>query len=125
MVHNMKLQAEPFRKIKDGSKTIELRLLDEKRKLLKIGDIIEFLNLENKTEKIRVEILALHKFESFKHLYNVLPLEKCGYDSEELCSADSKDMELYYSVEEQQKHGVLGIEIKLLPWKSSDLIRTS
>ena len=30
MVHNMKLQAEPFRKIKDGSKTIELRLLDEK-----------------------------------------------------------------------------------------------
>lgn len=125
MVHNMKLQAKPFRKIKDGSKTIELRLLDEKRKLLKIGDIIEFLNLENKTEKIRVEILALHKFESFKHLYNVLPLEKCGYDSEELCSADSKDMELYYSVEEQQKHGVLGIEIKLLPWKSSDLIRTS
>ena len=27
---------------------------------------------------------------------------------------DSKDMELYYSKEEQDKYGVVGIEIKLL-----------
>ena len=31
MLHTMKLKKEPFEKIKNGSKTIELRLYDEKR----------------------------------------------------------------------------------------------
>lgn len=121
----MKLQADPFERIKNGSKTFELRLFDEKRKLLKKGDVIEFLNLDNKTQKIRVEIVELHHFETFSQLYDELPLDKCGYDKEDIDSADPKDMEEYYSVEEQSKYGVLGIEIKLLPWRPSDLIRTS
>lgn len=125
MVHNMKLCSGPFEKIKGGSKTIELRLLDEKRKFLKIGDIIEFLNLDNKTQKIRAEIIALHYFDTFVQLYNNLPLDKCGYDKNELETADPKDMEEYYSAEEQRKYGVVGIEVKLLSWKSTDLIRTS
>jgi len=125
MVHNMKLQPGPFEKIKSGRKTIELRLLDKKRQLIKIGDIIEFLNLKDKLQKIRVEVIALHKFENFNQLYQNLSLEKCGYDKDEIKSADPKDMELYYSAEEQAQYGVLGIEIKLLEWKSSDLIRTS
>ena len=32
MVHRMNLQPEPFEKIAAGRKTIELRLLDEKRR---------------------------------------------------------------------------------------------
>lgn len=121
----MKLQPEPFEKIKNGYKTIELRLLDEKRQLVNVGDIIEFLNLKNKTQKIRAEVIALHKFENFTQLYKSLPLEKCGYEKSEIKNADPKDMELFYSSEERSKYGVLGIEIKLLPWRPSDLIRTS
>ena len=34
----MKLWPNPFRKIKEGIKTIELRLNDEKRQLIKIND---------------------------------------------------------------------------------------
>jgi len=34
MIHSMSLAAEYFRKIKDGAKTVECRLYDEKRKLL-------------------------------------------------------------------------------------------
>ena len=41
MLHKMKLKLSPFEKIKDGSKTIELRLYDEKRQKVKIGDFIE------------------------------------------------------------------------------------
>lgn len=125
MVHNMKLQSEPFEKIKNEYKTIELRLLDEKRQLVNVGDIIEFLNLKNKTQKIRAEVIALHKFENFTQLYKSLPLEKCGYEKSEIKNADPKDMELFYSSEEQKKYGVVGIELKLLRWKSSDLIKTS
>ena len=42
MKYNMKLNNEPFNLIKNGTKTVELRLNDEKRKLLNIGDKIEF-----------------------------------------------------------------------------------
>ena len=42
MVINMKLSSEPFQKIEEGIKTVELRLLDEKRKGIQIGDYIKF-----------------------------------------------------------------------------------
>ena len=37
--------------------------------------------------------------------------ESLGYNKDDI--ANSKDMEKYYSIEEQNKYGVLGIEIKL------------
>ena len=40
MIHEMRLNNEPFNKIKEGTKTVELRLLDEKRKTLRVGDKI-------------------------------------------------------------------------------------
>ena len=43
MKHKMKLNNGPFERIKNGTKTIELRLNDEKRQLLKIKDLIESL----------------------------------------------------------------------------------
>ena len=47
MKHEMKLNNKPFEKIKKGTKTIELRLNDEKRQLLKVNDYIEFNNITN------------------------------------------------------------------------------
>ena len=43
MKHEMKLNNGPFERIKNGTKTIELRLNDEKRQLLKIKDLIELI----------------------------------------------------------------------------------
>lgn len=37
MKHEIKLNNGPFERIKNGTKTIELRLNDEKRQLLKIN----------------------------------------------------------------------------------------
>lgn len=42
MNHKMNLFPEPFEMISSGQKTIELRLNDEKRQKIQIGDIIEF-----------------------------------------------------------------------------------
>ena len=41
----MKLNPAPFEMIKSGQKTIELRLYDEKRQLVNIGDEIVFTNM--------------------------------------------------------------------------------
>lgn len=42
--HIMNLAPLPMQQIRDGRKTIELRLYDEKRKLISVVDTIEFIN---------------------------------------------------------------------------------
>lgn len=39
MKYEMKLNNEPFNSIKSGMKTIEMRLNDEKRQKLNVGDV--------------------------------------------------------------------------------------
>ena len=109
----MKLNPAPFEMIKSGQKMIELRLYDEKRQLINVGDEIVFINTVT-GEMLQTKVLKLHRFDSFADLYKSLPLLKCGYTSENVGSATPADMEQYYSVDEQKKYGVLGIEIKVL-----------
>ena len=113
-MHQMKLNPDPFLKIANGTKTIELRLNDDKRRLIKVGDYIEFTNVENGEKKIQVKVVNLHRFKSFEELYSVLPLDKCGYSTQELNTAVYTDMEKYYTKEDQNKYGVLGVEIVLI-----------
>lgn len=110
MFHEMKLQNGPFNSIKNGKKTIELRLYDEKRQKVKIRDKIEFTNILN-NEKILTEVINLHKYKTFEELYKHFDKESLGYNKDDI--ANPKDMEKYYSIEEQNKYGVLGIEIKI------------
>lgn len=109
MKHEMKLNNGPYVNIKNGTKTIELRLNDDKRQLLKIKDLIEFTNRET-LEQMLVEIQNLYHYPSFDELYKHFDKVSMGYKENDV--ADPKDMEKYYSKEEQEKYGVLGIEIK-------------
>ena len=108
---NMKLNEEPFEKIKNGSKTIELRLYDEKRRKIKVGDMIRFVS---KTEKLTATVKALHVFKNFEELYAALPLVKCGYSANEIATASPNDMLEYYTKEQIEKYGVVGIEIEVI-----------
>lgn len=111
MEHKMKLNEQPFNSIRKGTKTIEMRLNDEKRKLLKVGDVIIFTNLKTK-EELNVKVLALHVCKSFKDLYLKFDKTKLGYEITE--EANYEDMHKYYSEEDIKNFGVLGIEIKLI-----------
>ena len=111
MIHELRLYNEPFEKIKNGTKTIEMRLYDEKRKLIKENDIIEFTN-RSTNEKIRTKVLKLHLYSSFDELYKDFDNVSLGYEENDI--KNPSDMEIYYSKEEQCKYGVVGIEIKLI-----------
>lgn len=113
MAHKMNLNPEPFAMIRSGQKTIELRLNDEKRQSIKVGDIIEFTQTET-GECLIVQVIAIHRFDSFAELYQKLPLLKCGYTKVDIVTAKPEDMNLYYTPEQQEKYGVLGIEIKAI-----------
>ena len=113
MNHKMNLFPEPFEMIRTGQKTIELRLNDEKRQKIQIGDIIEFSQKETK-ERLTAKVVGLHRYNSFSELYNELPLLSCGYTEADISEAKPEDMDLYYTPEQQSKYGVLGIEIKVV-----------
>jgi len=109
MTHNMKLNGAPFAKIRSGSKTIELRLYDEKRQKIREGDSICFRSPDGET--LFATVKALHIFRNFEELYAALPLEKCGYAQDEIPTASPADMLAYYSAEQIGKYGVVGIEL--------------
>lgn len=108
-MHYMKLHNDPFNLIKSGTKTIELRLNDLKRQKIKVGDLIEFTNRIT-DEKMVVRVVDLIKFNSFSDLYKNFSKVSMGYGEDE--DANPSDMELYYSLEEQEKYGVLAIKIE-------------
>lgn len=109
MIHEMRLNNEPFIKVKEGTKTVELRLLDEKRKTLRIGDKIVFTNRET-NEKIDVVITGLFKVDSFGPIYKKYSKVSMGYNEDD--DAKPEDMEEYYSKEEIKKYGCIAIEIE-------------
>ena len=110
MLHRMHLQAEHYVKILRGEKTIELRLYDEKRQKIKCGDEIELINASDREQKLMVQVVALHRFNSFWELFSALSVHACGFNSID----DYKVMEAYYSEKEQFLWGVVGIEFKTI-----------
>ena len=114
MTHYMNLKPQPFSMIRCGAKTYELRLLDEKRKLIQVGDLIVFKNTAKPESTLSVRVKGLHVFETFEQLYAALPLDKCGYTPDQVPYASAHDMDLYYSIEKQKQHGVIGIEIEFV-----------
>ncbi len=109
----MKLHPAPFEMIKSGKKTIELRLYDEKRRAINVGDEIIFTNTVN-GETVSRAVEKIHRFDSFYELYQSLPLLQCGYTADDVDSASPCDMERYYSIDEQNKYGVVGIQLRSL-----------
>ena len=107
MLHKMKLNESPFERIKNGTKTIEFRLYDEKRQQIKVGDQIEFSKLPDLQEKLLVDVVELYREDTFENLFRKL------YNDEEEIVRKTKSMYNYYSPEEEKEYGVLGIKIKL------------
>lgn len=107
MLHKMKLNESPFEKIKNGTKTIEFRLYDEKRQQIKIGDQIEFSKLPDLQEKLLVDVFELYRETTFENLFRKL------YNDEEEIKRKNNAMHKIYSTEKEQQYGILGIKIKI------------
>lgn len=109
--HLMNLNHSPFELIKKGQKRVEMRLFDDKRKLINKGDTIEFTSLSS-GEKLLVKVLDIKVFESFETLYKNYDKTLLGYLKGE--KASPSDMLEYYSAEKINLYGVCAIEIELI-----------
>lgn len=109
-LHRYDLNPTPFEMIRNQTKRYELRLYDEKRRLIHPNDEIEFTNNVTK-ETIRVNVISLHIFNHFKELYEYLDPHLLGYEKDEV--ADYHDMEEHYPSEKQKNSKVVAIKIAL------------
>ena len=113
MKHEMKLQPKYFNFILNGTKRIEIRLFDEKRQLIKIGDTINFLKEPNLKETFNAKVIGLLRYNSFEEMFrdfDISILSDKSMTKKELISV----LEKFYTKEKQKEFGVLGIRIELL-----------
>lgn len=108
MLHKMKLNEDPFERMKNGAKTIEFRLYDEKRKQIKVGDQIEFSKLPDLQEKLLVDVVELYREDTFEKLFRKL------FTDEEEIKRKTKSIYEIYSPEKEQQYGALGIKILVI-----------
>lgn len=107
-VHQMRLHPEPFDKIKNGSKTIEIRLNDEKRQSIEIDDVIEFSLRPEPENIVRAEVTNLAIFKTFEKAYAAYPAEEYGAKTQD----EWESMYQYYSREDEKKSGILAIQVE-------------
>ena len=113
MIHEMKLQPEYYNYILNGTKRIEIRLFDEKRQQIKIGDTIKFLKEPELNESFNAKVVDLLRYKSFEDMfkdYDISILADKSMTKEELITV----LEQFYTKEKQEMYGVLGIKIELI-----------
>lgn len=113
MEHEMKLQPKYFDFILNGTKRIEIRLYDEKRQQIKLGDTIKFLKEPALNDSFKTKVVGLLRFNSFEDMFNdfdISILSDKSMTKDELINS----LEQFYTKEKQQKYGVLGIRIELI-----------
>lgn len=107
----MSLQPKYYDFIKCGTKRIELRLYDEKRQKIQLGDQIEFSKSE--TERFNAKVTGLLRYKSFEKLFQDFSIDILAdktMTKDELLDV----LHEFYTEDQQQKFGVVGIRIDLI-----------
>ena len=109
----MKLQSKYFDKIKQGEKIYEIRLNDEKRKLINIDDTIIFKKEPDYTENIFCKVTDLIHFNSFNSMIDALPPTFVGFENLTINEIVNIYHE-FYSPCDEIKYGVLAIKVEII-----------
>lgn len=110
----MKLLESAYNRVSSGKKTVEIRLFDKKCQKLNLGDTIEFSKLPGLKYKVKVKIIALLRYKSFRDLINDFGVEYSGHPKNHPIDSRINNLYTMYSKEEEKQYGILGIKIKLL-----------
>lgn len=113
MIYEMNLNTAPFEAIVNHRKSVELRLYDYKRMKIDVGDSILFTDLGNPSRNVAVIVSSLHRYATFEDLFRDIPPERCGFDATDSPETAAAKMGEYYTDEQVQKFGVLGIGMAL------------
>lgn len=110
----MKLRERPYVLIRAGTKTVEVRLFDEKRRDIAPGDLLIFKKEPYLHEVMYKTAARTVRFDSFAELFSAYPNEAVGCGSDDTAETFAAAMGEYYTEEKAKKYGVCAIE--LLPY---------
>ena len=111
MEHELKLQPKYYEYILGGTKDIEIRLYDEKRQKINIGDTIIFKKEPELNESFKVKVIGLLRYENFDGLFNDFTIDRLA-DKSMKKSELLEELEKFYTKKKQKEYGVLGIRIE-------------
>ena len=109
MVQKQVIRVYPFsyNKILGGQRKIDIRPYTPALQLLRVGDAIEYVNIETGATLVR-EIKGIALFPDFETLTQFLSPELIGYSNNEEIHVRVERM---YTKEEQEKYGVCALFI--------------
>ena len=112
-MYMMKLDASFFDKMKARKKIYEVRLYDEKRQSVSVGDKIIFKRRPELIEGLVVRVTEIRRFESFEQMAKTLSLTSVGFDNKN-AEEVSQFYRTIYTQEDEQKYGVVAFRVELI-----------
>ncbi len=113
-IFELHLNDEYFDKILEGTKTIELRVNDAKRRKYEVGNILEFVARSDEKKRFKANIVHMYYFPSVRETIESLGKEKLGF-SKTLTVDKIEDIYLaFYKQEDIDKNGMVAIEIEII-----------
>jgi ASC-1-like (ASCH) protein len=109
--HQMKVATGQYNNIASGKKVIESRLFDEKRQQISIGDVIIFSENDKPENYVTTVVKGLLHYQTFEELFADHNPSLFGEEDKDFLL---KQIKQFYSDEDEQKYGVVGIRIQLL-----------
>ncbi|MBE5736026.1 MAG: ASCH domain-containing protein [Clostridiales bacterium] len=109
----MKMQGEFFDQVKSGKKIYEVRLYDEKRQKIGIGDTIIFKKQPELIDGVVTKVVDVKRFDTFEQMAQTLSLSSVGFDNKNAGQV-ARFYRSIYSREDEKKYGVIAFKIELL-----------
>ena len=113
MIHKMGLYGEYFQSIIEGKKKVEVRLNDERRREIKVGDMIEFIKVPQQDETLKVHVTGIRKYDTFKEMYEDIPFKDFDCEGWTLNEMIDGTYEIY-TPEQEKEWGTLAITISFI-----------
>jgi len=107
----MGLYGQYFDSITEGKKKVEVRLNDEKRRKIEVGDSIEFIKVPEQDETVQVQVTDLKIYDTSQAMYEDIPFQ--DFDCERWTIQEMIDGTYeIYTPKQEEKWGTLAIIIK-------------
>lgn len=105
------LDSDIFDIVRTGIKDVEVRLNDEKRQKLKVGDTLTFYRRPNDDEIINKVVKELVYFNTFEEVVNNYKMKRIYLEN---CTKEDylKLMYRFYTKESETNYGVVAIEFE-------------
>ena len=113
IMYIMKLKEEFFDQVKSGKKIYEVRLYDEKRQKICVGDTIIFKKMPDLIDGVVTRVVDVKRFETFEQMAQTLSLSSVGFDKKNAAQV-SRFYRSIYGKEDEKKYGVVVFKLELV-----------